>query len=696
MHYPPAYRFYLLIIMLSAIVGCSEENEPDPGPSSESSNDTTSTNSSYCLNNPVVLFDSLGNIEGNSLFILSDGEQQSYSRNGSLCVDENGKLRHPSGKYFQLSPNNSNESPLVLIDAEAPLSSAGIPLESIYTQLDGTVIAHYSDYNELKLGHLPLARFNSPQNLLEKNHDVCEESDNSGTAHIALSGTEGVGLIPGSSTSDISCAASSIVYQNFLTINKKAFLQLNRGESTRFTQLAELQMDKYGYLSDSNGLKLQAYPVQSAMGPRPQAIEELEDIQLPIEPIAASATTSVSIWLNLDASSTPFEPTSIPFTPSSPESYHHKNSLSIYDSQSMEHTLETYYRKILPTESNLWEMYVTIDQQDVPADGNGAGEPVLLTFDTAGNIASSTPGDDYHNIAFSTFYTLEGEAIPFNLDVPHILQYKSPSTDIRLYQNGFSKGYLSGVNIDVGSYLRGIFDFNIPTHSGYFGWGYTISPAATDLITLSLNLNAWVLAINSAIPFSSSDSNSYHHSSEINVYDSLGGTYSLRHYYRKIEGNNQWELYTELDNKELLPIGLTSGQPVLLSFDEQGTLTSLSPSQQAGIVNYQAVPITGADNLTLNADFSSTTQLALSYSEKTLKQNGTEADISGYHPSPIIRRSTYKYLYQIPAATFANPDGLEDMDNGLYRSTEESGSANLSIPNSFTSGPITFIDLSGK
>jgi flagellar hook protein FlgE len=201
-------------------------------------------------------------------------------------------------------------------------------------------------------------------------------------------------------------------------------------------------------------------------------------------------------------------------------------------------------------------------------------------------------------------------------------------------------------------------------------------------------------------------------------YDSVGGVRTLTISMLKSATPNQWhaEVHMVPASDLTTGAGLVDGQMAtgIIAFDAQGridtanttlptTLDFLSSTNAAalGANEFQWSTATGIDAQSITLDFGSPnapggfTQYDSPSALLSTNVNGSafgnfssvDVDEEGYvfakFTNGIVRK-----IYQIPVATFVNPDGLEAQSGGTYTVTPESGAYTLSPPGLGTAGNI--------
>ncbi|QWT20561.1 flagellar hook protein FlgE [Bacillus sp. NP157] len=218
-----------------------------------------------------------------------------------------------------------------------------------------------------------------------------------------------------------------------------------------------------------------------------------------------------------------------------------------------------------------------------------------------------------------------------------------------------------------------------PTASG----GYDISalqdlqltsgsaPAkASANIGLTANLPASAAAPTGGA-FNASDDTTYNNMSTFQAYDSLGAAHTVNVYYAKdAAGSNSWNAYMTVDGTQV-----GGAQPV--TFSSGGAIAT--PAN--GKLNFGAVsPNPGAQPLNLNVDLSKVTQFGDSFSTTAVSNDGYAAgkfsaiDVSSEGVvSAKYTNGVSVPLGQVALATFANPQGLRQLNDTNWAASADSG-----------------------
>lgn len=214
----------------------------------------------------------------------------------------------------------------------------------------------------------------------------------------------------------------------------------------------------------------------------------------------------------------------------------------------------------------------------------------------------------------------------------------------------------------------------------------TSSVAATSTLSLKGNLSAGAAVGDST-------------STETTIYDSLGTSHTLTATWTKT-AENEWSVDYATDDSAAT---ISSGSPITVSFNSDGTLASTSPD-----VSTTPLTITGwssgaADSsVTLDVGTAGTTTGLSQYTSAdssiasiTAAQNGlgmgTLSSIAISSDGSVVANFSNgesKTIYKIAVATFANSNGLTNVAGTLYQPSLSSGAAELNAPGTNGAGSI--------
>ena len=205
-----------------------------------------------------------------------------------------------------------------------------------------------------------------------------------------------------------------------------------------------------------------------------------------------------------------------------------------------------------------------------------------------------------------------------------------------------------------------------------------LAPQVTSTVNAVLNLDSRGEV--PLVPFDMTDPTSFNSSTAVSVYDSLGNSHTLQTYYVKT-APGEWDVHASTDGGAASAMGG-------LSFNSSGALTTPMPYTVPVVVT------TGATTpLTIEVDFTGSTQFGSAFSVNTLNQDGyTSGRLAGFDigaDGVVLGRYTNgqsAVLGQVVLANFANPNGLQQLGNNMWAETSTSGNPLIGVPSSGSLG----------
>ncbi len=215
-----------------------------------------------------------------------------------------------------------------------------------------------------------------------------------------------------------------------MAINGTGFFILDDSGTQIYSRGGAFGVDRNGLLAYAQGQNLIAFGADASGNITGAA----GSIQVNTSNIAPQASSNMTIDLNLDAAQ------SVPavgvFDATNPNSFNHSTSTTIFDSLGNSHLASMYYVKTAT--ANQWEGYTFVDGTQV--DG-----PDALNFSSTGALTTPASGV----ITTPSFTpTGGGAAMTLAQDYSATTQYGSAFSVNALAQDGFTKGRLSGLDID--------------------------------------------------------------------------------------------------------------------------------------------------------------------------------------------------------------------------------------------------------
>ncbi len=231
-----------------------------------------------------------------------------------------------------------------------------------------------------------------------------------------------------------------------LAINGGGFFRMSNNGAITYTRNGQFQMDKLGYIVNSDNKRLTGY-VANASGVLSTGAPA--EININTADLAPVSTTQVTGLFNLDSTKSALPAAS--FDPTDPTTYHNSTAVTVYDSLGNAHTLQNFFVKTAP---GAWSVFTTVDNVSTPALPAATATMTFSGTGTNPTIAPATPT--------VTFTPTTGATGPqtLTLDYSGSTQFGSAFSLNSLSQDGYASGHLAGFNIGkdgkiIGRYTNG-------------------------------------------------------------------------------------------------------------------------------------------------------------------------------------------------------------------------------------------------
>jgi flagellar hook protein FlgE len=224
-----------------------------------------------------------------------------------------------------------------------------------------------------------------------------------------------------------------------------------------YTRAGQFHLDKDGFVTNTDGLKLQGYQADS----RGNILGTVGDLRVGPTALPATKTSSVNLGVNLDVrASIPagngFDVNNLGTTTNFP------TSVTAYDSLGNGHQITTYFEK---TGANTWNWHALADGAEI--EGGTAGVPFegasgSLTFNTDGALLDETANQSTWDFKGAT----PGQQIDFNFGtsineggsgLDGSTNFANAFTTNAATQDGFAAGSVTGINVSATGDITGVF-----------------------------------------------------------------------------------------------------------------------------------------------------------------------------------------------------------------------------------------------
>ncbi|HUQ10028.1 MAG TPA: flagellar hook protein FlgE [Steroidobacteraceae bacterium] len=216
-----------------------------------------------------------------------------------------------------------------------------------------------------------------------------------------------------------------------LAISGSGMFILSDSGALAYSRAGAFQMNRDGYVVNSNGQRLQVYPPLTAGGFNTGG---LSDLRLVSTDSAPAATQNVEYVLNLPGNAA--VPPIATFDPNDPNSFNQATSLTLFDSLGATHTGTMYFNKT--ANPNEWQARLFID-------GTAVGGAQTLQYSNTGLLTAPAGGQ----VPFPAFTPTTGAApMTVTVDLAQSTQFGSNFAVNSVSQDGFTTGRLIGIDID--------------------------------------------------------------------------------------------------------------------------------------------------------------------------------------------------------------------------------------------------------
>lgn len=216
-----------------------------------------------------------------------------------------------------------------------------------------------------------------------------------------------------------------------MALSGQGFFVLDDSGIRSYSREGAFQIDRNGFVVNSAGSRLQAYPVQDQIA-NTFNTGTLTDLQLSTTEAPPQATTEVEATFNLAAGAADLS--AVPFDSADPSTFGFTTSMTVYDSLGQSHTAELFFRGAGGLD---WESYLAVDGAQV-----GAALPMQFASDGA-IVLPAGP------VNFGAFVPPNGaDPLDIDFDFSSATQFGSEDNVDSLRQDGFASGRLTGVDVD--------------------------------------------------------------------------------------------------------------------------------------------------------------------------------------------------------------------------------------------------------
>ncbi|MBB1160652.1 flagellar hook protein FlgE [Aquariibacter albus] len=232
------------------------------------------------------------------------------------------------------------------------------------------------------------------------------------------------------------------------------------GGETYFSRNGQFKLDRFGQVVNNEGMALLGRPLNANGLPG----ATLGPVTLPTGGLAAAATTTLSLEMNLDARATLAADSTLPLDPADPSTYNHSTPITVYDGTGEPVEMTLYFRRIAGGAADATTTPPTpaTDRWQVFAATAGTTSVATPAGTLAFDASSGSPwpaGAASFNLGALTGTSAAGDPIslsPITLGV-QATGYAASSATTQQTQNGHTYAGLSSVSVEDDGTVRARF-----------------------------------------------------------------------------------------------------------------------------------------------------------------------------------------------------------------------------------------------
>jgi flagellar hook protein FlgE len=232
-----------------------------------------------------------------------------------------------------------------------------------------------------------------------------------------------------------------------VAINGSGFFEVSdKGGAVSYTRNGQFKTDTQGFIVNDQHQRLMGYQANAAGIVTPGAVGPL---QMPTAGLTPAVTSTISMEMNLDATSAVTVPAAgPPIDFADPTTYNNATSQTVYDAKGQAVALTYYFQKARPDAGN---RSGARNGAPLATAGGNPAPSTTITFPSNGGTPTAPVGTVAINIP-SVTNSVGASTVPISgvaLDVSGATQYGSAFGVTALSQDGYAAGSLNGVSFNA-------------------------------------------------------------------------------------------------------------------------------------------------------------------------------------------------------------------------------------------------------
>jgi flagellar hook protein FlgE len=173
-----------------------------------------------------------------------------------------------------------------------------------------------------------------------------------------------------------------------VAIDGSGFFQVQTGTGVLYSRDGAMQLNANGFLTNDTGALVMGYAAPASGSTATQS-GPLQTIQINQSNIAPTATSQLSLDLNLPSSDPLIDTTTTPFNVNNPNSYNQSSTSTVFDSLGASHTLTTFFTQVSGSGSPpKWQTHWEVSNSNGTMVASGTG--AQLSFSTSGALTAGS------------------------------------------------------------------------------------------------------------------------------------------------------------------------------------------------------------------------------------------------------------------------------------------------------------------
>jgi flagellar hook protein FlgE len=173
-----------------------------------------------------------------------------------------------------------------------------------------------------------------------------------------------------------------------VAINGNGFFQVQTPTGLAYSRDGSFQLNANGFLANNTGGLVMGY-APAASGASTNGSGAIGPIQISQSNLSPTATSTLTMGLNLPSNDKPINTTTTPFSVGNPSSYNESTATTVFDSLGVSRTLTTFFTQVSGSGSpDNWQTHWELSNSSGTMVASGSG--ATLSFNSLGTLTSGS------------------------------------------------------------------------------------------------------------------------------------------------------------------------------------------------------------------------------------------------------------------------------------------------------------------